>query len=86
MLSAMTIPFGSASICRRAARFGVSGYPQAHEDDAERVVRAGLAPNVSSGGRPTDIDVGRFLVHDTHGPEHRELLRLIGTLAQVDPE
>ena len=53
--------------------------------EAERVfVRH--EPNVSSGGRPTDIDVGRFLVHDTHGPEHRELLRLIGTLAQVGPE
>jgi hypothetical protein len=39
-------------------------------------------PNASSGGQPTDLDLGRFLVHETHGPEHRELLRLIGTLTE----
>jgi len=38
-------------------------------------------PNLSSGGQTSEIAVGDFLVCDAHGPEHAELLRLIGTLA-----
>ena len=41
-------------------------------------------PNASSGGRTTDIGIGAFLVGD-HGPEHQELLRLIGTLVEAGP-
>jgi hypothetical protein len=37
-------------------------------------------PNVTSGGRASDIGVGDFLVRGGYGPEHQELLRLIGTL------
>ena len=37
-------------------------------------------PNPASGGRPSRREVGDFLVRDAHGPEHAELLRLIGTL------
>jgi hypothetical protein len=37
-------------------------------------------PNVASGGRPSRLEVGDFLVRDAHGPQHAELLRLIGTL------
>jgi hypothetical protein len=37
-------------------------------------------PNVSSGGRTTHIEIGDFLAHGGHGPEHQALLRLIGTL------
>lgn len=40
-------------------------------------------PNMSSGGQPSETAVGDFLVRDAHGPQHAELLRLIGTL--VDP-
>ncbi|QBR04019.1 hypothetical protein E1956_43270 (plasmid) [Paraburkholderia pallida] len=40
-------------------------------------------PNRSSGGQTSETAVGDFLVRDAHGPEHAELLRLIGTL--VDP-
>jgi hypothetical protein len=40
-------------------------------------------PNMSSGGQTSETAVGDFLVCDAHGPEHAELLRLIGTL--VDP-
>ena len=36
-------------------------------------------PNLASGGRTSQIDIGTFLAAD-HGPEHQELLRLIGTL------
>ena len=39
-------------------------------------------PNLSSGGRASDIEVGDFLVRGGHGPEHQALLRLIGTLVE----
>jgi hypothetical protein len=42
-------------------------------------------PNASSGGRASDIEVGAFLSRDAHGPEHQELLRLIGTLVEDAP-
>jgi hypothetical protein len=38
-------------------------------------------PNAASGGQPSRLEVGDFLVRDAHGPQHAELLRLIGTLA-----
>jgi hypothetical protein len=38
-------------------------------------------PNAASGGRTSEIEVGEFLARGGgHGPEHQELLRLIGTL------
>jgi hypothetical protein len=37
-------------------------------------------PNVSSGGRSSDWEIGAFLRAGAGGPEHQELLRLIGTL------
>ena len=39
-------------------------------------------PNVSSGGKTSRVEVGDFLVHGGHGPEHQALLRLIGTLVE----
>ena len=39
-------------------------------------------PNVSSGGRTSNIEIGEFLVRGGSGPEHQELLRLIGTLVE----
>jgi hypothetical protein len=39
-------------------------------------------PNASSGGRTTDTGIGEFLVRHGQGPEHQELLRLIGTLVE----
>ena len=42
-------------------------------------------PNASSGGRASDIGVGDFLARGGHGPEHQELLRLIGTLVEDGP-
>jgi hypothetical protein len=38
--------------------------------------------NRSSGGQVTDIEIGAFLNAGGLGPEHQELLRLIGTLVQ----
>jgi hypothetical protein len=38
-------------------------------------------PNVASGGRASTAEIGDFLTRDAHGPQHVELLRLIGTLA-----
>jgi hypothetical protein len=42
-------------------------------------------PNVASGGRPANLDIGEFLSRGHYGPEHQELLRLIGTLAEDPP-
>jgi hypothetical protein len=39
-------------------------------------------PNVSSGGKTTDIEIGAFLCERSYGPQHIELLRLIGTLVE----
>jgi hypothetical protein len=36
--------------------------------------------NEPSGGQMTDIEIGDFLTSGGHGPQHTELLRLIGTL------
>jgi hypothetical protein len=41
-------------------------------------------PNASSGGQ-TSIEIGNFLAHGGHGPEHQALLRLIGSLVE-EPE
>ena len=41
-------------------------------------------PNAASGGRTSLTEVGSFLATGGSGPEHRELLRLIGTLVE-DP-
>jgi hypothetical protein len=41
-------------------------------------------PNLPSGGKAVRIEVGAFLSQSGRGPEHRELLRLIGTLAESD--
>ena len=45
-------------------------------------------PNLPSGGRPSQIEIGAFLRSGAGGPEHEALLRLIGTLvdeAVADP-
>jgi hypothetical protein len=39
-------------------------------------------PNVSSGGQTSQMEIGDFLVHGGHGPEHPSLMRLIGTLVE----
>lgn len=36
--------------------------------------------NLPAGGRVSEIEIGAFLSSGGHGPEHQELLRLIGTL------
>lgn len=56
-----------------------------HEYDSGRTfVRH--EPNLPSGGRPADIPIGDFLVRNDKGPEHTELLRLIGTLVERKPD
>ena len=39
-------------------------------------------PNLASGGKISDIDIGAFLSRGGQGPEKQELLRLIGTLVE----
>jgi hypothetical protein len=41
--------------------------------------------NLPSGGRVTAIELGAFLGGGARGPEHQELLRLIGTLVEAPP-
>ena len=41
-------------------------------------------PNLPSGGQAADIEIGAFLSRAGLGPEHQELLRLIGTLLKRD--
>src|SRR5262249_44475303 len=41
-------------------------------------------PNIPSGGTAEQIELGAFLGQSGHGPEHRELLRLIETLVERD--
>jgi len=43
-------------------------------------------PNAASGGRTSCIEIGEFLRRGSHGPEHKELLRLIGTLVEAKPQ
>jgi hypothetical protein len=42
-------------------------------------------PNLASGGRTSQIDIATFLATG-HGPEHQELLHLIGTLVEESAE
>lgn len=51
------------------------------ETESERVFIE-HKPNISSGGQTSHIEIGDFLAHGGHGPEHRALLRLIGTLVE----
>ena len=37
-------------------------------------------PNAPSGGAASELSVAAFLAQGGHGPQHVELLRLIGTL------
>ena len=39
--------------------------------------------NQPSGGNIEELDVGAFLTRGPLGPEHQELLRLIGTLTET---
>ncbi len=43
-------------------------------------------PNMPSGGKTTDIEIGAFLCERSYGPQHIELLRLIGTLVEKCPD
>jgi hypothetical protein len=38
--------------------------------------------NAPSGGKRTDIEIGKFLSGEQRNPEHQALLQLIGTLVQ----
>lgn len=43
-------------------------------------------PNVPSGGRITDLEIGEFLARGAHSPEHLALLQLVGTLVREDSD
>jgi hypothetical protein len=39
-------------------------------------------PNAASGSQATELEIAEFLIRGVYGPEHLELLRLIGTLVE----
>jgi hypothetical protein len=43
-------------------------------------------PNAPSGGQVREIPLGSFLAQSGNGPEHLELVRLIGTLTDEVPK
>jgi hypothetical protein len=49
-------------------------------DPASKMPVVKHRPNVSSGGRSSCTDIGKFLRNGASGPEHQALLQLIGTL------
>ena len=42
--------------------------------------------NPASGGHTEHIGIGAFLISGARGPEHQQLLRLIGTLVEKKPD
>jgi hypothetical protein len=50
--------------------------------DARRVSVVHV-PNVASGGQVENLEIREFLARGGGGPEHQELLRLIGTLVDA---
>lgn len=54
----------------------------------ERSLQGDLAvvhePNAPSGGETSHVPIATFLARGPLGPEHQELLRLIGTLVDAD--
>ncbi len=54
------------------------------ESDSVRVFIRHV-PNPPSGGKTSDIELGAFLCDRSYGPQHTELLRLIGTLVERQP-
>jgi hypothetical protein len=54
-----------------------------YESDSGEVL-VNHRPNAASGCRPSLIPVGEFLFRTAYYPEHRALLRLIGTLVEHD--
>ena len=39
-------------------------------------------PDVASGAQTADFEIAEFLIRGVYGPEHAELLRLIGMLVE----
>jgi hypothetical protein len=60
---------------------GIDG--TSHDPDTGHVFVKHQA-NLPSGGHVAEIEIGVFL-NQGHGPEHQELLRLIGTLVEEPP-
>jgi hypothetical protein len=57
------------------------GWLLARESQSGRVLVSHV-PNIPSGEKTTDIEIGAFLCERSYGPQHMELLRLVGTLVE----
>ena len=54
-------------------------------DSRSRQVFVRHQANAPSGGQTSNIEIGEFLTRSHHGPEHEELLKLIGALVEASP-
>jgi hypothetical protein len=54
--------------------------------DSSGTVQVLHMPNVSSGGTPRSHEIGNFLSRERSSPQCQELVRLIGTLVEANPD
>ena len=54
--------------------------------DSSGAVQVRHMPNVSSGGMPRDQEIGNFLSRERNTPQCQELIKLIGTLIEAEPD
>ena len=54
--------------------------------DSSGVVQVLHKPNVSSGGMPRGHEIGNFLSRERNTPQCQELIKLIGTLIEAEPD
>jgi hypothetical protein len=52
--------------------------------DSSGTVQVLHKPNISSGGMPRSQEIGNFLSRERSTPQCQELVRLIGTLVEVE--
>lgn len=60
----------------------VPGYAGPVSEPARELRFVRHEPNAASEGQMADLEIGEFLIRGVYGPEHLELLRLIGTLVE----
>lgn len=54
--------------------------------DSSGTVQVLHTPNLSSGGMPRGQEIGNFLSRERSSPQCQELVRLIGTLVEDQPD
>ncbi|MDQ0395848.1 hypothetical protein [Labrys monachus] len=78
-------PAAAASDHMRLLHHAESGDDWLLVRSRDGVVEVEHRPNAPSGGKVSRIGIGAFLQADPRGPQHDELLRLLGTLVDIAP-